>query len=280
MTEDPIPAVLAASAAAGLLALGATPLVAAWARRRGWLDVPDGRARTHPRAVPRIGGVAVIAAFAGGLAAAAHPAWGVGPQGLALLAAAGAIALVGLADDLRQVPVAAVLAVQALAALGLVVQSGAARALALPGGLTLALGVLALPLTVLWQLAVANAFDAIDRVDGLAAGGGAVAAALLAAIALGHERTGAAIVAAALAGALAGFFRYNRRPASIFLGDGGSLACGFVLGAVALWAATDGDGVLSPGAPVAVVVLPLVLAAGRGRRVVGAVPVPAEPGEL
>jgi UDP-N-acetylmuramyl pentapeptide phosphotransferase/UDP-N-acetylglucosamine-1-phosphate transferase/HEAT repeat protein/lysophospholipase L1-like esterase len=277
----PLRAVLAAAAGAVLLALCATPFVAAWARRRDWLDVPDGRTRRHPRAVPRIGGVAVMTAFAGGLALAAHPAWGVGPQGLALLVAAGAILLIGFADDLRGVPVAAVLAVLTLAALGLVAQSGAARAVALPGGLTLPLGTLALPLTVLWLLGVANAFDAIDRVDGLAAGGGAVAAAVLAAVALGHERTGAAIVAAALAGALAGFLRYNRRPASIFLGDGGSLACGFVLGAVALWAATDGDGVLRPGLPIAVVVLPLLLAGVRGKRA-GLAPVaaPAESGEL
>ena len=278
----PLRAVLAAVAAAALVALAATPLVSAWARRRSWLDVPDGRTRTHPRAVPRIGGVAVMAAFAAGLALAAHPAWGVGPQGLAVLVAAAAILLIGVADDLRGVPVAVVLAVQALAALGLVAQSGAARAVALPGGLTLPLGALALPLAALWLLAVANGFDAIDRVDGLAAGGGAVAAALLAAVALGHERTGAAVVAAALAGALAGFFRSNRRPASIFLGDGGSLACGFVLGAVALWAATDGDGVLRPGAPIALVALPLLLAASRGRRagVVAPVAAPAEPGEL
>jgi len=100
----------------------------------------------------------------------------------------------------------------------------------------------------------------------VAAGGGALAAAVLAAVALGQERALGAEVGAALSGALAGFFRYNRRPASIFLGDGGSLACGFVLGAVALWAATGADGVLRPGVPVAVVVLPLLLAASRRGR--------------
>jgi UDP-N-acetylmuramyl pentapeptide phosphotransferase/UDP-N-acetylglucosamine-1-phosphate transferase len=262
----PLRAALAAAGAAVLLALGLTPLVSALARRRDWLDVPDGRSRTHPRAVPRIGGLAVVAAFAAGLLLAAHPAWGLPPQGLAVLVAAAAVLLVGVADDLRGVPVAVVLGVQALAALGLVAQAGPVRAVGLPGGLTIPLGALALPLTALWLLAVANAFDAIDRVDGLAAGGGALAAAVLAAIALGHERAGGAVVGAALAGALAGFFRYNRRPASIFLGDGGSLACGFVLGAVALWAATDADGVLRPGVPVAVVVLPLLLAASRSRR--------------
>jgi UDP-N-acetylmuramyl pentapeptide phosphotransferase/UDP-N-acetylglucosamine-1-phosphate transferase/HEAT repeat protein/lysophospholipase L1-like esterase len=275
----PLGAALASAVAALLLALGLTPLVAGWARRRDWLDVPDGRVRTHPRAVPRIGGIAVAAAFAGGLAAGAHPAWGVGAQGLAVLMAAAAILLVGVADDLRGVPVPIMLAVEAAAALGLVAQAGAVRAIALPG-LTIPLGALALPLTALWLVAIANAFDAIDRVDGLAAGGGAAAAALLAAVALGYERTGAAVVGAALAGAFAGFYRYNRRPASIFLGDGGSLACGFVLGAVSLWAAT-GDGVLRPGVPVAFVVLPLLLAASRGRRprVLAPEPVAAESGE-
>jgi UDP-GlcNAc:undecaprenyl-phosphate GlcNAc-1-phosphate transferase len=262
----PLRAALAAAGAAALLALGLTPLVSAWARRRDWLDVPDGRSRTHPRAVPRIGGLAVVAAFAAGLLLAAHPAWGLPPQGLAVLVAAVAVLLVGVADDLRGVPVAVVLGVQALASLGLVAQGGPVRAVGLPGGLTLPLGALALPLTALWLVAVANAFDAIDRVDGLAAGGGALAAAVLAALALGQERTGGAVVGAALAGALAGFFRYNRRPASIFLGDGGSLACGFVIGAVSLWAATGADGVLRPGVPAAVVVLPLLLAAGRSRR--------------
>jgi UDP-N-acetylmuramyl pentapeptide phosphotransferase/UDP-N-acetylglucosamine-1-phosphate transferase/lysophospholipase L1-like esterase len=260
----PLGAVLAAAAAALVGALAATPFVAAWARRREWLDVPDGRLRTHPRAVPRIGGIAVAAAFASGLALAAHPAWGVGAPGLAVLAAAGAILMVGVADDLRGVPFQVVLAVEAVAALGLVAQTGAVRAIALPG-LTVPLGVLALPLTALWLVAVANAFDAIDRVDGLAAGGGALSASALAALAFAHDRTGAAVVGASLAGAFAGFFRYNRRPASIFLGDGGSLACGLVLAAVSLWAATDHDGVLRPAVPLAFVALPLLFAAVRLR---------------
>jgi UDP-GlcNAc:undecaprenyl-phosphate GlcNAc-1-phosphate transferase len=245
-----------AAALAFVVALLATPLVRRASRRRGWLDAPDGELKRHPTAVPRVGGLAVFAALGAGLVASAHPAWGGGWHGGALFAAMGAVLLVGLADDLRGVSPATKVAVQAAAAFGLCAQAGAVRAIVLPWVGPVELGALAWPLTVLWLIGLSNAFNMIDGLDGLAAGSGCVSAFVLALAALASGSPVAA-VAAALAGALLGFLRYNRAPASIFLGDSGSLSVGFALAALALPAATNDAGEVAMAVPVLALALPL-----------------------
>lgn len=253
----PMVAAGVAGGVALLVALLVTPWVRQEARRRGWLDIPDGGLKRHAAGVPRIGGVAVFAALGSGLVAAAHPAWGAGWHGGALLAATGAVLLVGLADDLRGVSPAMKVAVQAAAAFGLCAQTGAVRAVALPWGGPIELGALAWPLTVLWLVGLSNAFNMIDGLDGLAAGSGCVSASVLTLAALVSGSTYAAL-AAALAGGLLGFLRYNRAPASIFLGDSGSLSVGFALAALALEAATNDTGEVAMVVPVLALALPLV----------------------
>ncbi len=263
------PGIAAAAPAvdAQLVAFAVTPWVRGQARRRGWLDVPDGHLKRHAAAVPRIGGVAVFLALGAGLVAAAHPAWGGGWHGGALVAAMGAVLLVGLADDLRGVSPVAKVAVQAIAAFGLCAQAGTLRAVALPWVGTIDLGPLAWPLTILWLVGLSNAFNMIDGMDGLAAGSGCVSACVLALVGLGSGASWAP-VAAALAGALLGFLPWNRGPASLFLGDSGSLSIGFALAALALEGATNRAGAAEIAVPVLVLALPLADAAlAIGRRV-------------
>ncbi|OGX13351.1 MAG: hypothetical protein A3K11_10780, partial [Nitrospirae bacterium RIFCSPLOWO2_12_FULL_63_8] len=106
-----------------------------------------------------------------------------------------------------------------------------------------------LALTVLWMIGVINALNIIDVMDGLAGGVGVIACVWLFVVALFNQDTVSAAMLAALAGGLVGFLRYNVHPASIYLGDAGSLFVGLMLGALAMtgkYTAVNPVSVLTP----------------------------------
>jgi UDP-GlcNAc:undecaprenyl-phosphate GlcNAc-1-phosphate transferase len=158
--------------------------------------------------------------------------------------------VVGLLDDLKGVP----------PVLKLIGQTGAAfivcRAgfridvISLPPDIELSLGILSVPITVLWLVGVSNAFNLIDGLDGLAGGVGLIA--LLAAagsgIILGNPTM--PLYSIALAGALLAFLRYNAPPAKIFLGDSGSLVVGFLLAVFTVKSASRHDDVVYALVPI------------------------------
>jgi UDP-GlcNAc:undecaprenyl-phosphate GlcNAc-1-phosphate transferase len=115
-----------------------------------------------------------------------------------------------------------------------------------------------LPVTVLWLLACANAFNLIDGLDGLASGVGLFATLTTLCAALMHGDMELALATAPLAGALIGFLRYNFNPASIFLGDCGSLSIGFLLGCYAVMWSQKSATLLGMAAPAIVLAAPLV----------------------
>jgi UDP-GlcNAc:undecaprenyl-phosphate GlcNAc-1-phosphate transferase len=244
---------LATTAAA--LALVATPLARALATRVGAVDAPGPR-RVHGRPVARLGGLALLAAF-GGTLALAHVA-GTRPLGDRagwLFAGLATIVLTGAVDDLRGLgPAAKVLGETAAALFALAGGYGLAGFTnPLTGGF-LPIGFAGGVVTVVWIVAIANAFNLIDGLDGLAAGVGLIAAAALFLIALFEARTEAAALWAVLGGALGGFLVYNFNPASIFLGDSGSLLLGYLVAVLAIESLEKG--------PTAVVVLAPILALG------------------
>jgi UDP-GlcNAc:undecaprenyl-phosphate GlcNAc-1-phosphate transferase len=231
--------VLAASAAA--LSLLLTPVVRAAARRIGAVDDPGPR-RVHVRPTPRLGGLAVLVAvlgalalnrYAGGSAASVLAAPGRAP---ALLVAGFATILVtGVVDDLVGLPVAPKLVLQVLAATLAVAGGYALAGFTNPlTGHWLDLGRLGGVLTVAWIVAITNAINLIDGLDGLATGMGVIASTALCLVCLAEGRHDAAGVWAALGGGLAGFLAYNFPPASIFLGDTGSLLIGYAMAVLAL----------------------------------------------
>lgn len=239
----PVELRLAAAGAAGaLLALAATPIAIAVARRTGFYDVPE-RYKAHDGPTPYLGGGAVMAAFAAtGLAfgGAAGQYWPV-------LAGALLLWVVGTVDDKRFVPPSW----RVLAELG----AGALLWAMGLGWSVFDLDVLNLALTALWVVAVVNSVNLLDNIDGTAAGTTMVIAAGGGALALVAQAWVLAALAGALAGACAGFLRYNLAgPARIFLGDGGSLSIGFVAAAVVMIAAgAHGGG--WPDAVVAVLIV-------------------------
>jgi UDP-GlcNAc:undecaprenyl-phosphate GlcNAc-1-phosphate transferase len=246
---------------AAALAVVVTPVVRATALQ---LDVVDrgGRWPLHGGRVPRLGGVALLIAGAGTLVAG--QALGIGVVELLessgwrlrwLGAGALIVLLLGVVDDIRGVRPVTKLTVQTLAALVALRGGYGFGAITNPftGGL-IALGPFAGVLTVFWIVGITNAFNLIDGLDGLAAGTGLIASITLLLVALAQARPDAAVMATTLAGVLTGFLRFNFTPASIFLGDAGSLLLGYLLSLLSVQSLQKG--------PTAVVVLVPVLTLG------------------
>ena len=244
-----------------VLALMLTRLVRDGSVRLGWVDLPDNGRKAHRKAVPRTGGVAIVAAYLltfgvllyTPLAGGATVREGL-PLFWKLLPATGAIFLTGLADDLLQLKAWWKLA-------GQVVAAGMAYA----GGLRIEsfagysdFGVFGIPLTIGWLVLCANAFNLIDGIDGLATGVGVLAGLTTFTAALMQGNFPLALAVAPLIGALVGFLRYNFNPASIFLGDCGSLVTGFLLGACGIIWSQKSTTMLGMAAPTMALALPLL----------------------
>ena len=205
----------------GFLVAGAfVPLLVRFAVGRNLLDVPNLRS-SHEVPTPRLGGVAI---FLGTLAGAAL----LRPDGLwPLLAASALIWAVGLADDLSNLHFGVKAILQVLVALGLLLFYPPTIISDAPGMLV----VLVFAVGVFWIVALSNAFNFMDGIDGFT-GGVAVINALFLAPLVGM----AGGFLPALIGATAGFLIWNINPASIFIGDSGAYFLGFSLAAVALYA--------------------------------------------
>ena len=215
---------VAAGGAAFLVAGALVPLLVRFAVGRNLLDVPNLRS-SHEVPTPRLGGVAILA---GTLAGAALLRFGGAPQeAWPLLAAAALMWGVGLADDLGNLHFGTKALAQALVASGLLLLYPPRILSEAPG----TLGIATFLIGIFWIVAVCNAFNFMDGIDGFT-GGVALVNALFLAPLVGE----AGWFLPALAGATAGFLVWNISPASIFIGDSGAYFLGFGLAAVALYA--------------------------------------------
>ena len=215
-----------------------TPLVARIARVLNILDHPA-KNKIHKKPVPRLGGVAVFIAYFCALLITGNLNSSVG----IIIFSAAAVLFLGVLDDIFRVPAVVKLVyifilTFMLAKQGLVVKIFG-EDFFYPNMLV----------TLLWIVGVTSAFNAVDNMDGLAGGLGAIAALAFFTIALRTGQWGWAALAMALAGALLGFLRYNFSPARIFLGDSGSLFLGFtlaVLGVKGEWSVNAAKAALIP----------------------------------
>ena len=220
---------------AALSAAVITPLVIGGANRWHLFDAPDDTRHLHEHPVPRLGGVAVFIATMLGIAstllyAPARQSLAADWHRfvLALLLGGTVLFAAGLVDDLRRIRPLAKIVAQCVAAL-IVAALGFRIEILGVGATVLNLGWLSIPVTILWIVAVTNAFNLIDGLDGLATGIAIVALTTVFAAALGLGNLQVATVSLILIGALVGFARFNFSPARIFLGDSGSLFIGFML---------------------------------------------------
>lgn len=245
-----------------VLALLLTPAVRALGLKLGWVDKPDNGRKIHQFAVPRVGGIAVAAAYSiTCLLVLVLPYRNVDviwssnlPKAIGLIPAAAIIFAVGLLDDIFGLKPWQKLIGQVIASV-MAYSSGFGiynfQGYALPWGLGLVI-------SVFWLVLCSNAFNLIDGMDGLAAGVGlfATLTTLIAAL-VGHSLD-LAIVTIPLVGALLGFLKYNFNPASIFLGDCGSLLVGFLLGCFgATWSQKSAT-LLGMTAPLMAMAVPLL----------------------
>jgi len=210
-------------AAALGLAAGATPLARQLGRRLGILDQPGAR-KIHTIPIPRLGGVAIYAAFVLALLFFGDRFYV--NQVVGIFLGATLVSFLGLWDDRRPLPAWVKLLGQIAAALILLLSGVKIRVLGHP--------LLNGAATVLWVVFITNSLNLLDNMDGLAGGVAAIASAffLLLAAMSGQYLVGA--LAAALLGVCIGFLVYNFNPATIFMGDSGSLFIGFMLAAVGI----------------------------------------------
>jgi UDP-GlcNAc:undecaprenyl-phosphate/decaprenyl-phosphate GlcNAc-1-phosphate transferase len=257
-----------------------TPLVRRLAHQFGFLDHGHSSRKIHGQPIPRLGGIAIVIAFYAPMVALLFfHTTGVGAMFVAerehvigLFVGGVVIALLGLYDDLRGANAAKKFLVQ-FAVAGLLFKLGFRfDVVANPFGDPIALGWASLPVTMFWFVGVINAMNLIDGLDGLAGGVALVAviATFLVSLQRGHPLM--MLFSAALAGAIVGFLFYNFNPASIFMGDTGSMFLGFVLAASATQTnqkASTAVAVLIPaialGLPIADTLLAIGRRAVRGR---------------
>jgi UDP-GlcNAc:undecaprenyl-phosphate GlcNAc-1-phosphate transferase len=205
-----------------VLTLVLTPRAARLAHRTGVLDRPGGH-KTHKSITPYMGGLAV----AGGLLLIAAVSSGATNQLLVVVLGALLLGAVGLLDDIGGLNPALRLAYQAAAGVALWL-------VGIRAGLNDGSEITELVLTVMWVVAVVNAFNLIDNMDGVAAGVAVASTIGIAAISAANGDVLVASLALSVAGACLGFLRYNAPPASIFLGDAGSMLLGFLVAALIL----------------------------------------------
>lgn len=232
----------------GLASLGVTyllmPTVRQFALGQGWIDQPDGVRKLHRGIIPRSGGMAIWFGMMGGVMVGLVLAYSLDPglfsglgalslsSILGLFAGATIAACTGLLDDVFNLNALVKLAAQVLSTVPLMFCVDIVGAVqATMGGGTVA-GILAMPLIMIWMLFIMNAINLIDGLDGLAGGLSLIALVVLSLI--GGLAGSSLFITVALACALLAFLRYNYNPASVFMGDMGSLFIGYMLGTLSL----------------------------------------------
>lgn len=253
---------LFAFVSSAMLSLFLTRAVRDVAIRRGWVDEPDADRKLHEKPIPPVGGLAIALSTMVGIAIAVATPTLVGlrlrlelPQLFSFVGLSLAMMLVGLWDDV------AGLTAQRKFALQVLVGSAAwAAGIRIEGweAAGLHFGMLSLPITLLWIVGITNAFNLIDGIDGLAAGAALFATLALLVVSIVTGQLAVAAMLAAVAGASAGFLRYNFNPASIFLGDSGSLFLGFILSVLSIQSSQKSAVAFAVAVPIVSLGLPVL----------------------
>ena len=225
---------LLAMLVAAAVSFAATPLVKTLACKVGAIDVPKDNRRMHKVPIPRMGGLAIFLAFLLSVLVFAE----IDRQMQGILLGAIMIVILGVLDDIMALKALPKLFVQ-IAAAGVAVWHGCRiQFISNPNVFSeatyLNLGWLSIPVTIIWIVAITNAVNFIDGLDGLAVGVSAISTASLIVIALMVKEVNIVIILCALFGACLGFIPYNMNPAKIFMGDTGSTFLGYILATLSI----------------------------------------------
>lgn len=212
-----------------IASLAITPLVKKLAIKIGATDKPNQR-KVHSKIMPRLGGLAIFISFLIGLVF-------LRPQDehlVAIIIGAFIIIIIGVMDDMMELSAKVKFLGQIAAALIVVLNGVQVDYINLPFGGGLELGILSIPLTILWIVGVTNAINLIDGLDGLAAGVSTIALVTISAMAFVKGDIFVLSIAIILIGSTLGFLKYNFHPAKIFMGDTGALFLGFMIAVLSL----------------------------------------------
>ena len=249
--------VAAALVVAFLVALVATPMVKSLAFKMGAVDVPKDNRRMHDHPIPRMGGLAIFLGFLLSVLLFLD----LNTQMRGMLLGASIIVVLGIFDDIYSLKATFKFVVQIVAALVAVLSGNIIQTLSNPNvfssDLYWNLGWLSIPVTVLWIVAITNAVNLIDGLDGLACGVSTISSMTMLVIALTVAESDVALLMAALAGGCIGFLPYNLNPSKIFMGDTGSTFLGFILATVSIEGLFKSYAIISFAVPFLMLGLPI-----------------------
>lgn len=212
-----------------IAALVLTPAVKRFAITIGATDKPNER-KVHQKLMPRMGGLAIYMSFVIGMLIMMPNHEYFWP----IMIGATIITLTGMFDDLYELSAKVKLLGQTIAAVVVVANGIYVEFINLPFGYVLELGMLGIPLTLLWIVGITNAINLIDGLDGLAAGVSAIVLMTITTIAFMDGNLFIVGIGSVLLASTLGFLVYNFHPAKIFMGDTGSLFLGFMLSVISL----------------------------------------------
>lgn len=224
-----------------VLVLAFIPLIIGLARRRGWFDSTGGR-KIHSGEIPRLGGIGIALGFLLAFPSSILIVRGLFPGEATpslsfwiLFAAGYGYHILGLVDDFRNLGAKLKFAVQFLLALAVVLAGFYFRVVEVPvAPYRIELGFFGPAVTILWIMGIANALNLIDGMDGLSSGIALIGSGVWAMLYLKSGQYLPALAAISASGAILGFLFYNFPPASIFMGDSGSLFLGYLLAVLPL----------------------------------------------
>ncbi len=240
-----------------------TPRFRDWAIRLNWVDEVGGR-KIHTQPIPRVGGVAVLVSTLIPLFVLSfwdndisRAFWGDAELLIALAGGLGVIVVVGVLDDVKGVSAIVKLLAQVIAASVAYWAGIHIDVLGLPFVGLVQLGWASYAVTVFWFVLAINAINLIDGMDGLAGSVVSLAAGTLFLMCLIEDKAVACLILLSMLGGLGGFLRFNINPASIFLGDTGSMSLGFILSVISVHFTQKSSAVFSLVAAVLILGLPI-----------------------
>lgn len=234
------------------IAYFSTPYMIRLAHRLGAVDRPEQR-KVHNRIMPRLGGLGIFSAFIITILLGVQ----VSDPVLGIIFGGIVIFLVGMLDDIFQLPPLVKLGGQSIAAAIAIYYGVVVSFVTNPFDGPIELGYLGIPLTFLWIVGISNAINLIDGLDGLAAGVSGIAAATIGFVAYTQGQDAVFTAAFILVAAIIGFLPYNFHPARTFMGDGGSNFLGFILGCLAVMGLTKSTAVISLFVPIVILGIPI-----------------------
>ncbi|CDQ38358.1 MULTISPECIES: glycosyltransferase family 4 protein [Virgibacillus] len=230
-----------------------TPFVKKLAIVIGAVDKPNHR-KVHQKMMPRLGGLAIYSSFLLGFLIFLPQTYNYWP----ILIGATIIMFVGILDDVMQLSAKVKFGGQLIAAMVPVFGGYTIEFITVPFGDRIEFGIAAIPLTIIWIVAITNAINLIDGLDGLAAGVSSIALLTISVLAISMGNYPIALLSFMLLGSTIGFLVYNFHPAKIFMGDTGSLFLGYMISVIAVMGLFKNVALFSLMVPIIILAIPIL----------------------